>query len=92
MSVRQSAIENIQSGMGIYDASLIEAYLDLAAFYFDLEDYQNSSRIYSDALQVSRVNTGLYSLEQIPIIESLIENSHRTEEWQNTDDLSLIHI
>ena len=86
LSVRQSAIENIQSGMGIYDASLIEAYLDLAAFYFDLEDYQNSSRIYSDALQVSRVNTGLYSLEQIPIIESLIENSHRTEEWQNTDD------
>ncbi|MDG2141526.1 MAG: hypothetical protein P8K27_08510 [Gammaproteobacteria bacterium] len=86
LSVRQSAIENIQSGMGIYDTSLIEAYSDLAAFYFELEDYQNSSRIYSDALQVSRVNTGLYSLEQIPIIESLIKNSHKREEWQTADD------
>ena len=91
LSARQLAIEGIQKELGIYDASLIEAYTDLAAFYFELEDYESASRMYTDALQVARINTGLYSHEQIPILESLIENSDREKEWQSVDDLQELY-
>ena len=91
LSARQLAIEGIQSEMGIYDVSLIEAYSDLAAFYFELEDYENASKIYTDALQVARINTGLYSHEQIPILESLIENSSEAKEWRSVDNLLELH-
>ncbi len=63
LSARQTAIENIQSDLGIYDPSLIEAYGDMGHFYSEIEDYENAIRLYTEALQISRINTGLYSPE-----------------------------
>ena len=36
LSTRQTAIENSQSDLGIYDPSLIEAYGDMGRFYSEL--------------------------------------------------------
>ena len=79
LSARQQAIENIQSDLGIYDQSLVEVYNDLARFYVELEDFDNSIRLYTDALQIARINTGLYSHEQVPILDSLIKQNTLAE-------------
>ncbi len=91
LSARQAAIENIQSDLGIYDPSLLEAYGDMGRFYAELEDYENAVRLYSEALQIARINTGLYSHEQIPILDSLIENNGRASQWEEVDDLQELY-
>ena len=87
LSSRQQAIENMQSEQGIYSPALQEAYSDLAAFYNEIEDYPSAVSLLSDALQVARINTGLYSEQQLPVILSLIDSNEKMKQWQEIDDL-----
>ncbi len=82
LATRQLAIENMQSDLGIYDLSLIEAYSDLGAFYIELEDFESAIRLYHEALQIARINTGLYSEQQMPAINALIDNNGKLEDWE----------
>ena len=91
LAARQLTIENIQSDLGVYDQSLVEIYNDLANFYVELEDYDNAVRYHSEALQITRINTGLYSHEQIPILDSLIQNNGRGERWEEVDNLQELY-
>ena len=84
---RQAAIEELQSELGIYDQSLIEAYGDLARLYGELEDYENAARLHNDALQIARINSGLFSVEQFAIIAALIENYSALRQGGEVDDL-----
>lgn len=84
---RQTAIQNMRSDLGIYAPALQEAYSDLAMFYTEVEDYESAISVYTDALQVARINTGLYSEEQRPIIDSLIENQAELRAWEEVDKL-----
>ncbi|MBM89215.1 MAG: hypothetical protein CMQ41_12640 [Gammaproteobacteria bacterium] len=83
---RQTAIRNIQNDIGIFDQSLIEAYRDMARFYTELEDYENATQFYIEALQIARINTGLYSYEQISILDSLIASNISADKWQEADN------
>ncbi len=84
---RQQAINDLQSDQGIYATQLQEAYGDLAALYEELQDFDSAITIYSDALQISRINSGLYSDQQLPIIQSLIDSNSQLRNWEETDDL-----
>ena len=86
INAHQTGIEEIQTKIGIYDQSLIEAYSSLAEIYNEIEDYENASAIFLDALQVARINTGLYSAEQIPLVRLLIKNKIGAKEWRSADD------
>ncbi len=87
LNQRLQAIDALQANQGIYAPQLQEAYSDLAGLYEALEDYQSAISIYSDALQISRINTGLYSDQQLPIIQSLIDGNSQLKNWQEADDL-----
>lgn len=87
LELRLQAIDEMQGDQGIYAPQLEEAYADLAALYNEIEDYESAIASYNDALQISRINTGLYSEQQLPIIASLIESNRRLRNWQETDDL-----
>lgn len=87
LNLRRQAIDEMQGDRGIYAPQLQEAYGDLAALYAELEDFEAAITIYTDALQISRINTGLYSDQQLPIIAALIENNSELKNWQETDDL-----
>lgn len=87
LTMRQQAIEEMQGELGIYSPALQEAYSDLAVFYNEIEDYDNAISLYSDALQVARINTGLYSPQQLPLIQQLISNNDSLKEWEEVDDL-----
>lgn len=87
LNQRQQAINDLQSERGIYAAELQEAYGDLAALYEELEDFESAITTYSDVLQISRINAGLYSDQQLPIIQSLIDSNARLQNWEEADDL-----
>ena len=87
LDLRRQAIDEMQGSQGIYSPQLQEAYGDLAALHAEVEDFESAIRVYTDALQISRINTGLYSDEQLPIIGSLIESNSQLSNWEETDDL-----
>ena len=87
LSLRTEAIENLQSDRGIYSPELQEAYSDLAGFYLELEDHESAIKLYNDALQVARINTGLHSEEQLPIIQALELSQSKINAWDEVDRL-----
>ena len=84
---RQAAIVAMRSDLGVYDPALQEAYSDFGAFYSEIEDYESAVGLHTDALQVARINTGLYSIEQLPIIDALIRNNGKLGDWGEVDNL-----
>ena len=92
--LRLQAIDEMQGSQGIYAPQLQEAYADLGALYQEIEDYDSAISVYTDALQISRINTGLYSEQQMPIIQSLIESNGGLRNWEEADNLHelLYHI
>lgn len=87
LNLRLQAIDELQGSEGIYAPQLREAYGDLAALYEETEDFEAAISTYTEALQISRINTGLYSDQQLPIITSLIESNRQLRNWQEADDL-----
>ena len=58
-----------------------------AAFYLELEDYEQSVSIYNDALEIARINEGLYSESQLRIIDAMIAGNEGLADWEAVDDL-----
>ena len=87
LGIRQQAIADTQSELGIYAPELMESYGDLARLYIELEDYENAINLFNDALQVARINTGLFSEAQLGIIEAMIDSNGRLKDWEEVDDL-----
>lgn len=87
LELRRQAIDEMQGSQGIYAPQLQEAYGDLAALYAEIEDFESAITVYADALQISRINTGLYNDQQLPLIASLIESNSELRNWEETDDL-----
>ncbi len=84
---RQAAIQELQSDYGVYTPDLMEAYYDLGTLYLELGEPENAARIFNDALQIARINTGLYSEAQLPYMNALLNSYASMEQWQDLDDL-----
>lgn len=85
LSVRQQALEAMQGEFGIYDPVLIEAYSDFGDFYAKAGDHASAAEQYNSALQVARISMGLFSTEQIPVLEQLIESYRNLGNWEEVD-------
>lgn len=71
---------------GTYDPALIEVQQDLGRTYLDLQQYDNAVEHLMQALQLLRVNEGLYSERQISVLNQLIEANQGLQEWEEADD------
>ncbi len=94
LRVRRQAIEAMQSEQGIYSPDLQEAYSDLASLYNEIGDFESAVSTLENALQITRINTGLYSEQQFPLINQMIGSNSMRQDWQSVDDLHelLLHI
>ena len=84
---RETAVENLRGELGVYHPALREAYGELGGFYLELEDYEQSVSIYGDALEIARINDGLYSESQLRIIDAMIAGNEGLADWEAVDDL-----
>lgn len=84
---RQSAIEELQSEFGVYSPVLIEAFADFGLYFTEIGDFASAISAYDSALQVARISNGLYSAEQLPILEDLIESNTQLRDWSEVDKL-----
>ncbi len=84
---RERRVESLRGELGLYHPALGEAYGELGRFYLEQEEYGQSLASYNDALAITRVNDGLYSESQLPIIDAMIAGNEGLADWQEVDDL-----
>lgn len=82
----QERISNLQSQYGPYDERLIEPLEQLTRTLLEVESYPEALDALEQQLQIYRVNEGLYTARQIPVIESRLEVHAATGEWHRVSD------
>ena len=70
----QAVVDDLEYEYGPYHTALREALADLALAYEEAGDFQSSHELYDRALHATRINAGLHSLEQGPILKELIDS------------------
>lgn len=71
----QEAINTIQlESNSPYNFELLEDYIDLADTYRSLGQHENAIASYRDAVQITKVQNGLYNLDQLPLLQKIIQS------------------
>ena len=82
----QAAITDLESRFGGYAAGLAEQLSGLGAAYQTRGSHQEAAAVLKRALHLARVNYGLHSPEQIPILQQLIRNLISSGDYQTADE------
>jgi len=83
----ENSILDMNTGGGAWDFQLGEKLLALAEVKTALGNEIEASQLYNQLLLNLRVNLGLYSVDQIPIILKLVERNLEQEEYKVADEL-----
>ena len=75
-----------KSEMGVYDPRRLNLLIELAATQQEIEDYVGANVTLQEALQVTRINDGLYAPNQLAILDSIIANEASLENWPAVDN------
>lgn len=82
----QRQLEQLRAGSSTYSPALIEIHQDLGRTYMELQQYDDAQQYLLQALQLMRVNDGLYSAGQVRVLEELIKANEGLEAWEEVDD------
>jgi len=78
----QDTIEKIEVQAGVYDSKLIQELLSLGSAYQTQDRHDDAVKTLERSLHLSRINEGLYSQSQIPILEKIIQSLKQLEKWK----------
>ncbi len=85
-SEQQALLERVESRGGPYADDLAEPLGSLARHYRQQGDLEQAARLYRRALHVVRVNDGLYSERQVPLLRELISTYRSVGDMQTLDE------
>jgi len=81
----EQLVQQLESQGGVYEVQLSEVLLDLGKTYQSLELHSEALATFKRSLQISRVNSGLYSLEQMPILEQILKSNKALQDWDRVN-------
>jgi len=81
----QSVIERLESQQGAYGQDLSQELLSLGLTYQRNNKHEEAITALKRALHLKRINDGLYSTTQIPIIKKIIHSLSVTNKWALVD-------
>lgn len=76
----------LESEGGPYDASLIEALMDMAHYYTKIGQHGVAATLYERVLNITRISSGLLSPEQLPVLDDLTAAHKAAGAWEKADD------
>ncbi len=79
-------IDRVEAEQGAYGSQLSEHLVGLGLNYQTQGEHDEAIEAFKRAMHVSRVNEGLYSLSQVPILERLIESHVARGQWSEAND------
>jgi len=81
----RARLETLEQSVGPYADALAEPLASLAGQLQQQGDFGSAQRLYQRALHVVRINDGLYSERQLPILKSLLEIQRSTGDLEGLD-------
>jgi tetratricopeptide (TPR) repeat protein len=78
-------IERLEAELGPFDYRLSEASQSMGNALFEGGAYAEAITHFERALHVTRINNGLHSEDQIPLLEKLIDCNISIENWTEVD-------
>lgn len=82
----ENEIEKIESEFGPFDRQLLEPLSTLARLNIENENTVSAQALLEQQLQILRISDGLYSEEQIPIVETILEIATQAGDWQQSNN------
>jgi tetratricopeptide (TPR) repeat protein len=82
----QAQVDQLESQYGAYHAGLSEVVHGLGLAYQQEGNHDEAILHLNRALQINRVNQGLYHVGKIPLIEQLIASYSATGDWEAVED------
>lgn len=77
--------ESMAAEFGPYDLRVTEPLVAAADLHVEAGNYLDALQAYQQALQITRISTGLYSAAQIPLVEKIIDCNASTDNWPAVD-------
>ncbi len=78
----EQLIEELESSGGVYHNQLSEVLLGLGTSYQELGRHADAIAVFRRSFHNTRVNNGLYSLNQVAVLEKLIESNSKLKDWE----------
>ena len=82
----QFYITDLESRFGAYAPGLSEQLLGLGSVYQEQGLFQEAIKVFKRAVHLSRINNGLHSAEQIPILQNMISALVSSGEYEKADE------
>lgn len=82
----RKAIVLIEDEYGVYDGRLPKQLMGLGLAYQSQGEHQTAIGSFKRAIHVSRINDGLHSLKQVPMLSRLVDSYVETRDWKNAND------
>ena len=79
-------IEEMEAEYGAYGAGIDEQLMGLASALQRSGNHEEAISEFRRAMLINRVNEGLYSLNQVPMIERMIESQIALNQWEEAND------
>ncbi|MBN8432432.1 hypothetical protein JF535_16440 [Microbulbifer salipaludis] len=79
-------IEDMEAEHGAYGAGIDEQLMGLASALQRSGNHEEAVAEFRRAMLINRVNEGLYSLNQVPMIERMIESHIALNQWEEAND------
>lgn len=79
-------LEELESRFGPYDQSLLEPLDSMIALMIEARDYEQVAALQERQLQLVRTSVGLEHADVIPVVEDIIVNQIRLEDWPAVSD------
>ena len=79
------AVLELESDSGAWGIGLTEQLGSLADLQQQQGDHLEAINSFERAIHLSRINSGLYTVEQIPLLEGLIGSYAAVGDWEKTD-------
>lgn len=80
-----SVILDIELDGGTWDGSLVEELAAIGSLQQQQGDHLAAIETFDRAIHVNRINSGLHTLEQIPVVEQLIQSYMVLGDWEQAD-------
>lgn len=81
----QELIKKLEIDGGVYDSQLSEVIIGLGNLYQSTGRHADAIELFERAFHITRVNAGLYALDQLAILEELIESNRKLKDWEALD-------
>ena len=82
----ETRLEQLEQRLGPYAADLAEPSAELGLMLLRNGAHADARKAFRRAMQVERVNEGLYTPRQLPFLDLAIESSVAAGDWERVDD------